>query len=200
MKFRLLVLSIACISIETVHARPQEPYSSVMVQIYANQWVDNTFQLRNPAYVYYGSDCTNFVSQALRAGGWRNTAIGSQTSDLYWYYVSPSQVSYTWRVADSLYRRFSNGYEGWFGTSVTNPSALRARVGDIIFANWDADKGDKSVDHAMIVTGISTNGEPLVSYHSTDRENYPWSQFLANVSNAGLRPSYYKFSPVKYGY
>jgi hypothetical protein len=199
MKFGLLVLSIACMSIETVHARPQEPYSSVMAQIYANQWVDNTFQLRNPAYVYYGSDCTNFVSQALRAGGWRNTAIGSQTSDLYWYYVSPSQVSYTWRVADSLYRRFSNGYEGWFGTSVTNPSSLRARVGDIIFADWEGITTNlRVIDHAMIVTGIATNGEPLVSYHSTDRENFPWSSLLAEVTRQGLKPTYYKFSPVNF--
>lgn len=176
-------------------ARPQEPYSPFLAQTYANQWVDNTVELRNPVYLYYPSDCANFVSQTLRAGGWRNTAIGPAASDLYWYYASASQVSDTWKVANALHRRFAFNYESWYGGLVINPSTLRARVGDVIFADWT---GDSIIDHAMIVTGTGASGEPLVSYHTTDRENYPWSALLARFPPPSYTPKFYKYSPVPF--
>ena len=195
----ILVPSILILTGGVAQSRSQEPYIPIWAQSYANQWVENGRELRNPKYKYFTNDCTNFVSQSLAAGGWRNTSIGPDMSDLYWYYVpSTHQSSQTWRVANSLYRRFVQGYEGWYGGKVLVPSTLRARVGDIIFANWNS---DTTIDHAMMVTGIASNGEPLVSYHSTDRENLPWSRLLTMSAPAGVpqyAPTFYKYSQYSF--
>ena len=48
----------------------------------------------NPAYYDYtgpdGGDCTNFVSQMLRAGGMRMTAQTNSPTNADWYYYGPN--------------------------------------------------------------------------------------------------------------
>lgn len=190
MRYFFLILSFW---VSSVFARSQEPYVPLLAQRYANQWVQDNAELRNPAYIYFSSDCTNFLSQSLRAGGFRDTTTGSQYSDLYWYYKSGTQYSQTWSLAHALYRRFANGYESWYGGYVVSPTTMRAKVGDIIFADW---QGDSNIDHSMIVTGIGSSGEPLLSYHSTDRENYSWNTLLSKVllPPPASVPRFYKYS------
>lgn len=168
-------------------SRPQEPYATYQALPYANAWVDNMLYLRNPSYPAFSNDCTNFLSQILRAGGWTNTAIGSSTSDQYWYYVSASQYSQTWSVANALYRRFALGYESWYGGRVWTPTSITASPGDVIFADWT---GDGIIDHSMIVTNGGGYSAITLSYHSTDRKNRPFSDIVP------LYPSaiYYKYS------
>ena len=190
LRFIALISFILMLTSQFAWARPQEPYTGWLAQSYANQWVDNYVQLRNPNYVYFENDCTNFVSQSLRAGGWRNTSVGSPSSDLYWYYVSSTQYSQTWSVAHSLYRRFANGYESWYGGFVITPSTMKARIGDIIFADWTC---DGYIDHSMIVTATTSAGDPYVSYHSTDRENLAWSSLLAMFPPPSYTPKFYRY-------
>ena len=53
----------------------------------------------NSSYIYYqGDDCTNFISQCLRAGGAKNDFNRTHP---WWY--NNGQTSICWAVAHSLY-------------------------------------------------------------------------------------------------
>jgi Putative amidase domain len=186
--FLIIASLTSCVS---ASARPQEPYTPILAVNYANSWTDNMLTLRNPAYISFSNDCTNFLSQTLRAGGWRNTTVGSSTSDLYWYYVSGTQYSQTWSVANSLFRRFYNGYEGWYGGQVFNPNTMTANPGDIIFTDWT---GDGIIDHSMIITTGGSYSAITLSYHSTDRKNRPWGTIVSTNPSA----IYYKYSKFSF--
>jgi hypothetical protein len=175
--------TLAVISSVQSTARPQEPYDREKATSYARQWA----LTRNSAYTDYsalpndGGDCTNFVSQSLRAGGWRNTTVGSATSDLYWYYVNSSQVSQTWSTAHGFYRHMNGGYESWFGWR----GFSSVNYGDVVSIDF---QGDGRIDHTVIVTGFAKNTDgtvdPLISYHSSDVLNLRVSEFLTRVSSS----------------
>ncbi len=203
LKLRNIVVGLStCIIPMFVSARPMEAYIPDWAVSYARQWVSDTQTLRNPNYVYFNKDCTNFVSQSLRAGGWRNTAIGPATSDLYWYHVpSSQQSSQTWKVANALHRRFSQGYEGWTGGKILPYMTSQINYGDIVFADWNS---DGYIDHSMIVTGFRRKSdgtlEPRLSYHSTDRKDITWTDFIVNAANPVPMPNYQLSVYSKYPY
>ena len=167
-------------------ARPQEPYDRERATSYARQWALS----RNTAYADYsaspndGGDCTNFVSQALRAGGWRNTKLLSATSDLYWYYVSSSQASQTWKTAHGFYRHMNGGYESWYGWQ----GFSSVNYGDVVSVDFE---GDGRIDHTVIVTGFAKNADgtvdPLLSYHTNDTLNLRLSDFMKLIARGGSK-------------
>lgn len=135
-------------------------------------------------FEYEGGDCANFVSHSLEAGGWREIG-GSYTSDDVWFYYYPYRYGYshTWTLADKFYRFMSR-------TSRANPcSVVRYRHllerGDVVQADWDR---NGVWDHTMIVTGKNGN-DPLMSYHSANRENRARNRSLQEImdDNTGAR-------------
>ncbi|MCM1398958.1 MAG: leucine-rich repeat protein [Clostridium sp.] len=117
----------------------------------------------NKAYSYYaGNDCANFVSQCLVAGGLQ--------TDSTWYKYSQS-----WNRADYLYEWFKGKAE-YKNLIVKNPSASQVKIGDPIFYVWGTEDLSKTnpndIDHAGICTGYDSNGNPLVSAHSSNRKNF----------------------------
>lgn len=58
---------------------------------YARRWALNP----NPRYPYYtqNGDCTNFVSQALRAGGLRDIHHGRRDWAQYWFFNNKNDLS-----------------------------------------------------------------------------------------------------------
>lgn len=141
----------------------------------------------NPSYITFSNDCTNFVSQVLKAGGWRDTVTKDYNQASSWFYTNKSTYSFTWINAGGLKNRFENGYErsliklgnsyGGFG-----PAYLNSQIadGDIISADWE---GDGRYDHQMVVTAHSFN-ETYVTYHSTNRVDNPMSTVAASAPNA----------------
>lgn len=64
-------------------------------------YLETYWQNYNPNYRDFsgsGGDCTNFVSQALRAGGWTDVS-GLYTNSNYWWYNSLNQT-YSWTSVD----------------------------------------------------------------------------------------------------
>jgi hypothetical protein len=64
---------------------------------FATKWAKS----HNPNYrdwIKEEKDCTNFVSQALRAGGWRDDRGWYKSSSNWWYNFS--NQTYTWTSAD----------------------------------------------------------------------------------------------------
>lgn len=133
----------------------------------------------NPDYPDYngqgaGGDCTNFVSQALKAGGWKH--VPGYTYDFHkWFGTADIQ-------SDSFVgvNEFS-----WFALSskrVTSlPYVYQLDVGDVLQMDFNR---DGSKDHSMIVTYRSPQGVPYVSYHSTNTYNRSVASLIASYPTA----------------
>ncbi|WP_372405930.1 amidase domain-containing protein [Streptomyces luteireticuli] len=116
----------------------------------------------NPAYRKYplgnGGDCTNFVSQALKAGGWKH-APGKAGDYGKWWYGSDTQ-SDSWTGVNEW---------SWFAQNSKRVKPLKnvyqMEVGDVLQADFDR---DGSKDHTMLVTYRDSLGIPYLTYHSFD--------------------------------
>ncbi len=132
----------------------------------------------NPDYPNFngqgaGGDCTNFVSQSLKAGGWKH--VPGYTNDWHnWFGTADIQ-------SDSFVgvNEFS-----WFALSskrVTSlPYVYQLDVGDVLQMDFNR---DGSKDHSMIVTS-RVSGVPYVSYHSTNTYNRSVASLIASYPTA----------------
>lgn len=113
-------------------------------------YADRYWRNHNGSYRTYSSDCTNFISQAMRSGGW-NTTSGSATTradNRRWFYASFSwTTSYTWAGAENWW---------WFASRHSGRTYMLSSVwslgmADVLQADWNR---DDVVDHTMIVTAV----------------------------------------------
>lgn len=149
------------------------------------QWLDAVYYAHtyaysyNSAYVSYGSeDCTNFMSQALRAGGWTLTSMSSSTDpNLWWYDDTYDQNSQTWSAADWPINFVYSSGRGYSLSAFTD-----LVLGDLMFADWAYNGTRGAPEHAMMLTYKTSNnyGDIRFTYHSTDRYDYPLSLILAD--------------------
>ncbi|MFI0234207.1 amidase domain-containing protein [Streptomyces sp. NPDC017086] len=135
----------------------------------------------NPAYPDFngqgaGGDCTNFVSQALKAGGWKHAP--GYTNDFHkWFGNSDIQ-------SDSFVgvNEFS-----WFALSSKRATSLASvyqlDLGDVLQMDFNR---DGSKDHSMIVTYRDSRGVPYVSYHSTNTYNRSVASLVASYPKAAF--------------
>ncbi|UUA08948.1 MULTISPECIES: amidase domain-containing protein [Streptomyces] len=120
-----------------------------------------------------GGDCTNFVSQALKAGGWKH-APGYVYDYTKWF-----------GNADIQSHSFIGVNEwSWFAQNSkrTKPLAnvYQLEVGDVLQMDFNR---DGSKDHTMIVTS-KTGGMPYVTYHSTNTFRRSVASLVASDPNA----------------
>lgn len=136
-------------------------YNRAAAAQYAAIWW-NSF---NPEYRrMLHNDCTNFVSQALHAGGLPMARSGQR--DKGWWYAHPREGwSFSWAVANSLNRYLAAG------RAEVRGSALELELGDLISYDWN---GDGRYDHSAIITGFDGFGEPLVTAHTYPSHLRPW--------------------------
>lgn len=134
----------------------------------------------NTNYRTYGSDCTNFISQAMTAGGWNTTSGGfleRKDSDKWFYGSFESTTSYTWAGAENWY---------WFAkkhSKRTKPlnNVWKLVSSDVLQADW---KRDGIIDHTMIVTKRGKKGEIYLTYHTPSKHNVKLSTLLRKYPNA----------------
>ncbi|MFH8367817.1 amidase domain-containing protein [Streptomyces sp. NPDC018031] len=131
----------------------------------------------NPAYRKFndaGGDCTNFVSQSLKAGGWKHDS-GVYSDYRNWWYDSSYQTS-SWVGADEW---------SWFtlhhkrATNLSNVYYMG--IGDIMQMDFNR---DGSKDHSMIVTYRSSSGVPYLTYHSVNTYRKSVASIIASNPNA----------------
>ncbi|MHB1630074.1 MAG: amidase domain-containing protein [Bacilli bacterium] len=139
---------------------------------YAELWWDR----HNPEYSRFDQDCTNFVSQALYAGGVPMIETGRRETG--WWYRRGDHLdhSYSWAVANALAVMLQSGGAGIPVEVVASPAHLQ--VGDIIQYDW---KGAGRYGHTTIVTGHDQKGDPLVNAHTQNsrRRHYSYEDSAA---------------------
>jgi hypothetical protein len=137
------------------------PYNRMQAVQYAALW----WAGRNPLFRYFHDDCTNFISQALLAGGLPMEVTGRR--DRGWWYLGPNeQWSFSWAVAHSL-----RWYLESSGRAEVRPSARDLQFGDVIAYDWN---GDGAIQHNTLVVGFDPDGEPLVAAHTVAAWGRPW--------------------------
>jgi hypothetical protein len=127
----------------------------------------------NPAYPPFPNDCTNFVSQALLAGGWTMIDGYHSNNDVWWYGLSHfSKASYTWAGAHNLSQFLATSGRA----KACKESELK--LGDVVQCSKDG-----HVFHSTIVTkaGLCTaEGDgPFLSYHTNNVLNKDLAKFKA---------------------
>ncbi|QHE51170.1 amidase domain-containing protein [Pontibacillus sp. HMF3514] len=130
---------------------------------YANRWWNDY----NPAFRTFENDCTNFISQCLRAGG--APMWGSPSRSKGWWYTAKTW-SYSWTVANAMRWYLSGAKQGVKGKSVERASDLL--LGDIICYDFE---GDGRWNHTTIVVAKDANDEPLVNAHTSNSYHRFWN-------------------------
>lgn len=136
----------------------------------------------NPDYPVANNNCANFVSQALRAGGWRyNNGVNPFSTELWAPdLMGPANESRTWVNASYQYTYVRRGaYEPL-------DNLWNAGPGDLLYTDWDPDNvPDGTIDHVMIVTGVDASGMRYVSQKTPNRHNIPILESFTNAYNDG---------------
>jgi hypothetical protein len=131
---------------------------------YANKWWNDY----NPEYPKFEvNDCTNYVSQCMRAGGAPMSHIGEKSKG---WWCKGKDCSYSWSVANALMLYLSSEGNSLNAVQVDDPSQLIP--GDVICYDWN---GDGKWNHNAIVTGKDWDDMPLVNAHTINSRNRYWS-------------------------
>jgi len=138
-------------------------YDRLAAVKYAELW----WNRYNPDYKAFDVDCTNYVSQCLRAGGAPMHGMPNQSKG--WWYQG-EKWSLSWAVAHSLRWYLSGSTKGLRGREVESPTDLYP--GDVICYDF---QGDGRWDHNTIVVAKDAHGMPLVNAHTDNSRHRYWS-------------------------
>ncbi|MDR0857777.1 MAG: amidase domain-containing protein [Oscillospiraceae bacterium] len=137
-------------------------YNPANAVAYAHKWAF----LRNPRYGDFsnlGGDCTNFISQCLRAGG----LPMDYSPVLGWFYNSMSSRSPSFTGVEFLYSYLTGG-----GNPAARVTDFRNIVpGNVIQLSFDG----LTFAHSLLVVGADS--EITVATHSYDADNRPLSSY-----------------------
>ncbi|WP_282794621.1 amidase domain-containing protein [Streptomyces sp. CC224B] len=141
------------------------------------RYTEKYWRTYNTAYRQFngaGGDCTNFVSQALKAGGWKSVP-GTSSDYRNWWYDGARQSGSWVGVNEWAWFTLSNRR----APNLTNVYQLD--VGDVLQVDFDR---NGSKDHSMMVTYRDRRGMPYLTYHSTDTYRRSLASIIASYPNA----------------
>ncbi|WP_073949301.1 amidase domain-containing protein [Streptomyces kebangsaanensis] len=145
------------------------------------KYAEKYWKKYNPDYRKFndvGGDCTNFISQALRAGGWKNDT-GWYKSYKNWWYNSSNQTT-SW-INVNYWASFALHSNRAYNLD----NVYKLGIGDILQMDFN---GNRSKDHSMITT-YRSNGVPYLTYHSTNTYRKSVKSLVAQYPRA----TYYAF-------
>lgn len=145
---------------------------------YAERWWNDY----HPHYKKFPNNCTNFVSQCLRAGG--APMAGYPHRSKGWWYQN-DDWSYSWAVAHSFRWYLSGATSGLCGEEVGSPEDLLP--GDVICYDFD---GDGRFQHTAIVVAKDENNMPLVNAQTSNSRMRYWAYEDSTAWTPNIR---YKF-------
>lgn len=168
------------------------------------------------------NDCTNFVSNALNAGGFKDDDpfhTNTRTEDRWFPYSMKGSPSAAWDRADGLYNYIKNGYGkasgGPVGTeigSVTldptkgtfDPNYLTKigmKPGDIIVYDWN---GGEGISHSAMYVGpqslsdVANASGDAVDYHSNNTAHHSWALPATKDGQVIPHQVTYRFIHIQY--
>lgn len=180
-------------------SKSKSTYNRKLAVEYAHKYVDplKGKSAYNKSYYAFDSDCTNYISQCLYAGGWKQIGGQAEYKDYRnylsydaWYYEGyswPSSLckkySRTWTVADNFYKFCSKHPERVEQVSL---NSAKLEPGDIVQMDGMGKNGkpDGVWDHSMVITSKSSNGDLYISAHTSDLEDEPLSSIQNRNPNA----------------
>lgn len=157
---------------------------------HAVTYANNNWNKRPSNFPSFGTDCTNFISQALYAGGvhmrWPSFGwTGAYATQTYW--AAQHNTITNWTTSWSVAQTSANWVTGTFpNSSITavpaktyqsQPPAGYRHKSDLVYYDWT---GNGSIDHVSIITvksGTDSNSGysgTLVNQHTTDRKKAIW--------------------------
>jgi hypothetical protein len=159
------------------------PYTESQNAAAAVDYADTYALVYNPCYVSLESDCTNFMSQALYAGGFE--WVGPPYEWFYWNGYGPTSLS--WTVTVELWSvLWARDWGDAFQLDMSQQTTP-LRPGDIIF--YDLDQSDWEVDNFLDHVQIVVEGH---GRHIRPREWVPCVQLIPQrlPSGCGEAPLY----------
>lgn len=152
-------------------------YSRQAMQTYARLWA----MRRSPYYPSFddaGGDCTNFVSQCVREGGWELVGPPGSANLAKWFYGDTVGLcSWTWGGADPWFS-FASFYSG--RTRILS-NVYYMMYGDVLQYDFT---NDGSIDHTQIASGFFYNEKTVefyMSQHDVDYMDRPLTEILLSV-------------------
>ncbi|MBP3038844.1 amidase domain-containing protein [Bacillaceae bacterium Marseille-Q3522] len=154
--------SLSAVSLEETE-RALFTYDRLKAVQYAERWWND----HNPAYKSFSVNCTNYVSQCIRAGGAPMTGYPHQGKG---WWMQNNSWSYSWTVANAFRHYLPNAKKGLRAKIVQHPEELI--IGDVICYDF---QGNGRFDHTTIVTEKDASGMPLVNANTTNSRMRYWS-------------------------
>ncbi|WP_445486859.1 amidase domain-containing protein [Niallia sp. 03133] len=168
--------------IEADHKRERNyTYNRLKAVQYAEKWWNSY----NPAYKTFEVDCTNYISQCVRAGGAPMRGYPNRNNG---WWMQNNNWSYSWAVANAFPKYLATSTRGFRAKQVANASDLL--LGDVICYDF---QGDGKFDHTTIVTAKDENGEPLVNAHTYNSRNRYWAYEDSTAYTPNIK---YKFFSI----
>lgn len=133
----------------------------------AVQYAEKWWNSYNPAYHQFEVDCTNYISQCVRAGGAPMRGYPNRGNG---WWMQNNSWSYSWAVANAFPRYLEASKQGLRAKVVGDVSQLK--LGDVICYDFE---GDGKYNHTTIVTAKDGNGEPLVNAHTYNSRMRYWA-------------------------
>ena len=171
----IMTFVISCMTVRGVSADADGGYNRSNAASYAQKYALS----HNTSYPYFnGTDCANFVSQCLVAGGY------SQKSDFKPYLFFNLITCKNWTVAQDLYNYLIYN-KCAKEISVVKLKDLKGMalnycnglcLGDVLFFDWDNTSG-RVAEHAVICSKVittSTCPNHYISAHSNAKKDVQW--------------------------
>lgn len=132
----------------------------------------------NSSYHTFDNDCTNFISQIMRHGGWSmHGSNRTSTKDWYYKWGVTARPSHSWTWA----QKFHEYARGGSNRVVAKGKLTSLSVGDVVQGDL-AGKGE--INHSMFITKKDSKGELYLTYHTSDTVDRPFSAIRRQYPNA----------------
>jgi cell wall-associated NlpC family hydrolase len=136
----------------------------------------NNYNSAYPSFATKGGDCTNFVSQALYAGGVPMHTSPQYSGSAVWYMLQSRKKSYSYSVSwinvmSNMAFLQSLGATKIADVTGAAPGQLvsdgNAQPGDVVLYDWNS---DGTFDHESIITATdgTTNTDGSTNYDEVD--------------------------------
>ncbi|MFJ5963985.1 amidase domain-containing protein [Bacillus sp. NPDC093026] len=149
----------------------------------AVQYAETYWNKRNPAYKNFEDNCTNFISQCLKAGNAPTRGYPNRGSG---WWVRPHTWSYSWTVAHSLKNYLTTSKAGLRAKMLKEAKELS--IGDVICYDFE---GDGRYNHTTIVVDHDKSGMPLVNAQTYDSRMRYWSYEDSTAYTPSIRYAFF---------